>query len=552
MGDMHRTKAQLIKTLRQEQQKLVGLERALSVNTAPTSDQAASEPAHDTLGRHSQMVFDSISDAVSIIDASNFRIIDANKAFLEQYDLRRMDVIGDTCHRVTHHRHEPCEPPLDPCPLYETVQTGRPTTVDHIHYERGGRKVFVEITTFPMFDHKGKVASVVHISRDITERKQAEEERKRLIGDLETAQAELEQLFNEAPCYISVLDKNFRLTAANRVFKEDFGECPASRCFETYKHRRERCFPCSVQDTFEDGLSHSSEEIVTTKDNRQRHVLVRTAPLLNRDGEIDRVMHMSTDITEIRELQDRLSSLGLMIGSMSHGVKGLLTGLDGGMYQLKTGFEKQDRGRLAKGFEVVKTMVGRIRNMVLDILYYTKERRLDLEVVDVLEFTREIAETIRPKAAKHGIEFVLEMEEEPGELEADSAVLGSALINILENGIEAALEDKSSRKRRLIFRLATRDDAVIFHVIDNGIGLDAETKNNMFTLFFSSKGSKGTGLGLFISHEIIQQHRGTIEVESQLGRGSHFTITLPRKQEKDWNMDQQTLDPSCHGRFPEQ
>jgi signal transduction histidine kinase len=72
-------------------------------------------------------------------------------------------------------------------------------------------------------------------------------------------------------------------------------------------------------------------------------------------------------------------------------------------------------------------------------------------------------------------------------------------------------------------------DAVLFRISDNGVGMDRETMDNMFTLFFSSKGSRGTGLGLFISNEIVQQHGGSIRVESAPGRGTEFKITIPRK-----------------------
>ncbi|RLB97583.1 MAG: histidine kinase, partial [Deltaproteobacteria bacterium] len=66
-----------------------------------------------------------------------------------------------------------------------------------------------------------------------------------------------------------------------------------------------------------------------------------------------------------------------------------------------------------------------------------------------------------------------------------------------------------------------------FTIADNGIGMDIETKNKMFTLFFTSKGSQGTGLGLFIAHRVIKYHGGTVEVESEQGKGCQFCICIP-------------------------
>ena len=87
------------------------------------------------------------------------------------------------------------------------------------------------------------------------------------------------------------------------------------------------------------------------------------------------------DITQIRELQSQLTSIGLLVGSISHGIKGLLTGLDGGIYLVNTGFEKDKPERVEKGWAMVQRNVDRIRGMVLDILYYAKDR--ELTVADI-------------------------------------------------------------------------------------------------------------------------------------------------------------------------
>jgi len=483
------------KTKAQRPEELAPIRQRLSEGVGAEAGSAQGQDRFICLGNHSQMVFDSISDAVSIIDTRNFRIIDANKAFLDQYHLSKADVIGHTCHQVTHHQSEPCVPPLDPCPLLETVKTGQPSSAEHIHFEKGDQKVFAEITTFPMNDESGQTTSVVHISRDITQRKQAEEERKGLIKQLEETQAELKQLFDEVPCYITVQDRDLRLTATNRAFKEDFGDEPGAHCYEIYKHRTDPCFSCLVERTFAEGASLTSEEIVTSKKGQQYHVLVSTAPIRDAEGEITQVMKLSTNITQIRELQDHLTSMGLLLGSMSHGIKGLLTGLDGGMYKLNSGFAKDNPERVKEGWEVVKLMVGRIRSMVLDLLYYAKERELHWEEVDVLTLAEDVAATIEPKTRRHDIEFVRDFDPSVGEFEVDPGVVRSALINIIENAIDACREDKKKDEHRIVFRVAQDADNVIFEISDNGSGMDQHTQESMFTLFFSSKGSRGRGWG---------------------------------------------------------
>jgi signal transduction histidine kinase len=262
-------------------------------------------------------------------------------------------------------------------------------------------------------------------------------------------------------------------------------------------------------------------------------VFIWTAPILDAEGNISQVMEMSTDITQIRRLQDHLSSLGLLIGTVSHGIKGLLTGLDGGVYLLDSGVTKNNHEEIVEGWETVKLMTDRIRSMVLNILYYAKERDLKWEQVDVLSFANEIAATIEPKVLGKDIEFVREFDASLGAFEVDASVLRSALINILENAVEACTEDRVKKAHKIVFRVSQDPDTIVFDVSDNGVGMDQETRENMFTLFFSSKGHKGTGLGLFISNQIVKQHGGSIQVDSLPGEGARFRVVMPKKCSAD-------------------
>lgn len=407
------------------------------------------------------------------------------------------------------------------CPVWKTFETGTGLRSREIIRYLNGQDVPVIVHTAPIRNRDGHVELVVEIAVDITEVKRLQEE-------LRTTRQMYQQLFDEVPCYISVQDREFRLMAANRQFKDDFGHGEGLCCYEAYKNLAQPCHNCPVTKTFEDGETHHSEMIVTSKRGEQYNVLVWTAPIRNAAGEITQVMEMSTNITQIRKLQDHLSSLGLKIGSISHGIKGLLTGLDGGMYLLDTGFEKENQDQVREGWEIVKLMVGRIRSMVLDILYFARDRELKWERVGVLSIADEVVLTVEPKMATQHIEFVCDFDPSLGEFEVDAGVIRSALINILENAIDACTEDKSGRPHKIEFRIKQDNSHIIFDVYDNGIGMDKETGENLFNLFFSSKGNKGTGLGLFISNKIIRQHGGIITVDSDPGLGSHFCVRMPK------------------------
>jgi signal transduction histidine kinase/FixJ family two-component response regulator/molybdopterin converting factor small subunit len=406
------------------------------------------------------------------------------------------------------------------CPAQQTFKTAKGQRVRAAVETLNGDSAQVIVHTAPIRNQAGDVELVVEISADITEVK-------RLREQLQRTQQLYQQLFDEVPCYISVQDRQFRLTATNRRFKEDFDVQTGGFCYAVYKQRDEPCAICPVAKTFEDGQSHQTEMVVTSKSGEQYNLLIWTAALKNAAGKITHVMEMATNITQIRKLQEHLSSLGLKIGSISHGIKSLVAGLDGGMYLVETGLNKEKPERVKEGWEDVKTIVNRIRKLVHDILFFTKERELKCDRVDVLSFADDVASTVGPKVKAKGIEFVYNFDTSLGEFEIDSGAMRLALINILENALDACVEDEVKKSHQIVFNVQQDEQQIFFEVKDNGIGMDRETRESLFTLFFSSKGNKGTGLGLFIADKIIDQHGGRISVKSKPGQGSSFKITLP-------------------------
>lgn len=139
-------------------------------------------------------IIDSLNDAVSLLDVRDFTIVGVNRVFLENYGYSdESEVRGKHCYEITHRRSDMCSPPDDICPLIETARTKEHFSVDHVHYGKQGEKIYVEVSTSPIKDEAGNVVQVVHVQRDITDRKRAEQERERLLADLARSNRELEQ-----------------------------------------------------------------------------------------------------------------------------------------------------------------------------------------------------------------------------------------------------------------------------------------------------------------------------------------------------------------------
>ncbi len=442
-----------------------------------------------------------------------FRIIDGNKRFREDFG----ECIGDHCYKVYKGRDEVCPD----CPVEATFNDGNSHGSEQLLTTRSGQPMPVMVYTTPIRDDSGEVVAVMEMHTDIREVKHLQEE-------LQRSKQRLAQLFEEVPCFITVQGPDRVIRHANRKYRETFGMDAVGRtCFEMYKHRDEQCLVCPSQTTFDTGESQHHEEVLIAANGDKLNALCTTAPLRNAAGEVEAVMEMCVDITEMRELQSQLTSIGLLVGSISHGIKGLLTGLDGGIYMVNTGFQKNKPERVTKGWEMVQRNVERIRSMVLDILYYAKDRELAVEDVDIASLVDEIREGLEKKAGDLDIDLAIDIAPDTGTLPGDTQAIRAMLLNFLENSLDACRSDTTKKAHRI--RLATRRDAkwMTIEVEDNGIGMDRETREKAFSLFFSSKGLKGTGLGLFISNKIVDKHGGAIHIDSEPGEGTRFVVRLP-------------------------
>ena len=458
--------------------------------------------------------FDSVPSYLTIQD-KDLHLLEANKKFIQDFG----EIEGRYCYQVYKNRSEKCED----CPVERTFRDGQQHHSEEKIKTRNGNESWVIVNTAPIFDNDGKIVSVMEMSTDITETKQ-------LQNQFKESQRKFQLLFEEVPCFISIQDKNLRIVEANRLHRETFGTAYGRMCYEIYKHRTSKCEPCIIEKTFKDGEIHTHEEVVTSKDKKTLNVMVFTAPIKDANGNIEKVIEMSADITPIRELQDKLTSVGLLIGSISHGIKGLLNGLDGGIYLVNTGLKKNDTQRIDQGWEIVSRNIRRIRSMVMDILYYAKDREPDWENISVKELMEEVCENFSDRAKRNNIDYLCEIDPDAEQLEADRNAVRSLLINLLDNSLDACRIDTKKKSHTVTLKVEHRPNQIIFNISDDGIGMDRESREKAFSLFFSSKGAGGTGLGLFIANKIAEAHGGSISIESEEGKGSSFTVLLSSKR----------------------
>jgi PAS domain S-box-containing protein len=343
-----------------------------------------------------------------------------------------------------------------------------------------------------------------------------------------------DEMYEQTPVNISVINREFRIVEANSRFAEKYGDWENRPCYEVYKNRTERCEECAAALTFRDGKVRVREEKGMARGRDPIYYAVHMAPVRSADGSIPYVVEMSTDITEIKRLEkekltaERLAAVGQTVAGLAHGIKNIVMGLEGGMYVLRTGIEKSMGDRIGKGYMMLDENISRISAFVKDFLSFARGATPKVSLTSPNLVAEKVITLFQETAALYGIELRADFQPDIPEAMLDEEGIHTCLVNLVSNAMDAC-EMSENEHRRVTVSTRGRDGALIFEVSDNGCGMDYDVKQKVFTTFFSTKGSdKGTGLGLLTTRKIVQEHSGRIAVDSAEGRGAVFRIELQR------------------------
>jgi len=223
---------------------------------------------------------------------------------------------------------------------------------------------------------------------------------------------------------------------------------------------------------------------------------------------------------------ERLAAVGHTIAALSHHIKNILQGLQIGGKVLKMGIEDKDDRALRQGWAIVEKNQGKIYELVMDMLSYSKDREPALEETDLAAVARDVAELVGPRAREKGVQLTTELDAAVPKCPADPEGVHRALLNIVGNALDAV--EGVDGARVTVTTLREPDGKwVRIEVTDNGPGVPPEKQTEIFRPFVSSKGSRGTGLGLAVSRKIVREHGGDIVLRSEVGGGSTFALRLP-------------------------
>jgi len=198
---------------------------------------------------------------------------------------------------------------------------------------------------------------------------------------------------------------------------------------------------------------------------------------------------------------------------------------------LENGLKDKDEAASLKGWQIVRKNQAKVHQLVMDMLTYSKDREPEISLVDLNSIVGDVVELMQPRAEERGIQLTTKLDESLPLVPADPESMHRCLLNIVSNAFDAVQGHDNPQVMIATSREplagSVREPFARIQVFDNGDGIDPDLLQDIFKPFVSTKGSKGTGLGLAVSRKMMREQGGDITVASELGKGSIFTLRLP-------------------------
>jgi len=229
---------------------------------------------------------------------------------------------------------------------------------------------------------------------------------------------------------------------------------------------------------------------------------------------------------------ERLAAMGETVASLSHSVKNILQGLSGGADLVEMGLDRQDLGVAREGWGILRRNLDRIVQLTTNMLAFSRQRPVEVEFTPLRPIIEDCAQLLEGVCERDGKALIVDAEEDVPPIPVDAPLLHQAVMNLLANAVEAAPAPDGTVTIRLHYvepdaRGPGSPGVAEIIVVDNGPGIELERQAGIFEPFATTKGVRGTGLGLAVSKRIVEDHGGHIRVESAPGRGSTFRVVLP-------------------------
>ena len=485
----------------------------------------ASEQKYRTL-------FESANDAMFIFDPATEIVLEANSKALETYGFSREEFIGLSLKSITmdavRGEHE----------VRRILELGSLKNYETVHFRKDGTSAHFLVNS-SVIDYKG-VRAILSISRDITDRMQADEILRLQSAALQTAANA-----------IVITDRAGVITYVNSAFTRITGYTTEEALGNTPKILKSGEQPPEFYEnlwaTINAGNVWRGELVNKRKDGSFYSEEMTITPVQNEQKEITHFIAIKNDITDRKRLQEQLvqaqkmEGIGTLAGGIAHDFNNILGIILGHVSLIPR--SKNDPLLVSNSVDTITKAVQRGAGLVRQILTFARKTEIERKSVNVnaliVELTKMFQQTF-PKT----IEIVTDLDQSIPLVAMDQTQFQQAIMNLCINGRDAMEESselqlprgvltiRTTRVSKLQIRLkftdASDSEYICVEVRDTGVGMNESTKQKIFEPFYTTKElGKGTGLGLAVVYGVVKGHHGFIDVESERGKGTTFSLYLP-------------------------
>lgn len=506
------------------------------------TDRKKAEEALEASERKFKTLAENAPDPIMRFDP-NLRITYLNPADLT--------VIGATLGEVLGKTNEELGMTEELCKLWNDMFARAKTTkqtqeVEFDFNSTTGIRTFC-LRVVPEFAEDGSLVSYIGISRDITERKEAEEQLRASQEVLGQINLELEQRVRERtkeltaerqrlfevlesiPAMVCLLTPDYHVAFANRSFREKFGEANGRHCHDFCYGNKEPCTFCETYKVLETGKPHHWQ--VKALDGSI--IDVHDFPFTDIDG-TKMILEIDTDITDQVKMQkqlkdsERLAAIGATAGMVGHDIRNPLQAIVSDLYiakqELKDATESSNITNALQSLDAIETNIFYIDKIVSDLQDFARQLKPSVQDTNIRLL---IAEVLANSKAPSNIIIQCKVDRDSERISGDSDFLKRIVSNLVLNAFQAMPEGGTLSIRT---QRSEETDGIVLTVEDTGVGISEEVKSKLFTPMFTTK-SKGQGFGLAVIKRMVEALGGSISYESEVGKGTKFIVRLPPPKE---------------------
>ncbi|MEA1921961.1 MAG: ATP-binding protein [Pseudomonadota bacterium] len=399
------------------------------------------------------------------------------------------------------------------------------------NYDDERISIWVENKIFKL--PSGEIVAVVD---NLTAKKQAEEKMKK-------SRQAWQKTFDALPDIITIMDNNFTIIQANqaayKLFNQQGREVIGHKCHELFNLSPTPCFNCPALKTLKDAKDHI--EIIEHR-TLNRTYMVTVGVITNATGDLINLVHSACDISKLVELEGelfqtrKLEAIGTLAGGVAHDFNNILTVIRG--HAELAMMQSDERNPFWNDLKAIEAASERASQLTRQLLAFSRKEKITPEIILVNPLIKNLYKMLKRLIGEE-INLEIDLGDKLPPIMADPGQFEQIIINLVINAADATRDIALNQGRRvsIITTSTTPPDndsaidpapALCLQVRDNGCGIPEEVIPLIFDPFFTTKESgKGTGLGLSTVHGIVEQNKGRIEIESQPGQGTTFTIYWP-------------------------